>query len=68
MINDFNKIVVLFVPTQVDSQSDYGDSRERVKHFTFDYCYDSASDPQSPAYSSQELVSNIYNLSKKSQI
>lgn len=42
---------------QVDQSSDYGDSREKVKHFTFDYCYDSSGAPQTPGYASQQLVS-----------
>ncbi|XP_033735090.1 uncharacterized protein LOC117323766 [Pecten maximus] len=41
---------------KVDGQSDFGDSRERVKNFTFDYCYDSTVEPTSPAFASQELV------------
>lgn len=41
---------------KVDQSSDYGDSREKVKHFTFDYCYDSSGAPQTPGYASQQLV------------
>ncbi|XP_060080344.1 uncharacterized protein LOC132559734 [Ylistrum balloti] len=41
---------------KVDGQSDFGDSRERFKNFTFDYCYDSSVEPSSPAFASQELV------------
>ncbi|XP_014777436.1 uncharacterized protein LOC106874278 isoform X1 [Octopus bimaculoides] len=42
--------------TKVDSQPEYGDSRERVKTFTFDYCYDSSGPPNMPGYASQQLV------------
>ncbi|XP_062569884.1 LOW QUALITY PROTEIN: uncharacterized protein LOC134231950 [Saccostrea cucullata] len=41
---------------KVDQYSEYGDSREKIKHFTFDYCYDSSGAPQSPGYASQQLV------------
>ncbi|XP_061168862.1 uncharacterized protein LOC133178120 [Saccostrea echinata] len=41
---------------KVEQYSEYGDSREKIKHFTFDYCYDSSGAPQSPGYASQQLV------------
>ncbi|XP_056022317.1 uncharacterized protein LOC125649680 isoform X7 [Ostrea edulis] len=41
---------------KVDQSTEYGDSRERIKHFTFDYCYDSSGAPQTPGYASQQLV------------
>ena len=43
---------------QVEGSFEFGDSRDRVKHFAFDYCYDSAVDRSDNAeYASQELVS-----------
>ncbi|KAK3094106.1 hypothetical protein FSP39_024188, partial [Pinctada imbricata] len=39
-----------------NSLSEYADSRERVKHFSFDFCYDSTLTPQRPEYASQQLV------------
>lgn len=42
---------------KLEGVPEYGDSRDRVKHFTFDYCYDSALDRSTQAdYASQELV------------
>ncbi|XP_067682675.1 uncharacterized protein [Haliotis asinina] len=41
---------------KLEGVPEYGDSRERVKHFTFDYCYDSMGDPQQQGYASQEVV------------
>ncbi|XP_063427179.1 uncharacterized protein LOC134710718 [Mytilus trossulus] len=41
---------------KVDSNAEYGDSRERIKTFTFDYCYDSTGEPHSPQYAPQQLV------------
>ncbi|KAJ8309148.1 hypothetical protein KUTeg_014022 [Tegillarca granosa] len=45
----------IYIFFKVDSQAEFGDSRDRVKHFSYDYCYDSAVNPQSTAYASQEL-------------
>ena len=45
---------------QVEGSFEFGDSRERVKHLAFDYCYDSAVDRSDNAeYASQELVSTL---------
>ena len=45
---------------QVEGSFEFGDSRDRVKHFAFDYCYDSAVDRSDNAeYASQELVSTL---------
>ncbi|BFZ07014.1 hypothetical protein BsWGS_10053 [Bradybaena similaris] len=42
---------------KVEGHSEYGDSRERVKHFTFDYCYDQGSTTEDSAEApSQELI------------
>ncbi|KAL3874645.1 hypothetical protein ACJMK2_037627, partial [Sinanodonta woodiana] len=42
--------------TKLFGLSDIGDSRERIKHFTFDHCYNSACSIEDPAYASQELI------------
>ncbi|XP_064603276.1 uncharacterized protein LOC135468784 [Liolophura sinensis] len=55
-IVDVNGDTLSITNTKVESLSEYGDSRERVKHFTFDYCYNSYDQPQSPIYASQELL------------
>ena len=42
---------------QVEGLTEYGDSRDRVKHFTFDYCYDSNAQLSPGAdYTTQEMV------------
>ncbi|CAL1536259.1 unnamed protein product [Lymnaea stagnalis] len=41
----------------VEGQAEYGDHRERVKHFTFDYCYDGASEhSDTDMVACQELI------------
>ncbi|XP_069119081.1 uncharacterized protein [Argopecten irradians] len=55
-IVDVNGDTISVENIKVESQSEFGDSREKVKTFTFDYCYDSTVDPTSPAFASQELV------------
>jgi hypothetical protein len=52
---------------QIDSAQDYGDSRESVKHFTFDYSYCSA-DPSSKKYASQELVRYLFSYFREISI
>ncbi|XP_012936295.1 stAR-related lipid transfer protein 9, partial [Aplysia californica] len=42
---------------KAEGQPEFGDHRERVKSFTFDYCYDNASDCiETTELASQELV------------
>ena len=56
------KIIHLFF--QAEGLPEIGDSRERIKHFTFDYCYDSSMPQQSPAFASQQLVSFVEILTR----
>ncbi|XP_052105920.1 uncharacterized protein LOC127738640 isoform X2 [Mytilus californianus] len=55
-IVDTNGDAISVTNIKVDSQAEYGDSRERIKTFTFDYCYDSTGEPHSPQYAPQQLV------------
>ncbi|VDI77930.1 StAR-related lipid transfer protein 9 [Mytilus galloprovincialis] len=55
-IVDTNGDAISVTNIKVDSNAEYGDSRERIKTFTFDYCYDSTGEPHSPQYAPQQLV------------
>ncbi|KAL5008864.1 hypothetical protein ScPMuIL_014445 [Solemya velum] len=47
---------VAIINPKVDGIAEFADSREKVKHFTFDYCYDSTLDVTAAGYASQQLV------------